>query len=453
MLFLLLLRPVYDVDIFWQLKLGELILANRGPVPAEPFAAAHLGEPLPPLAWLGQAAYARARLLGGWDAVRVFDAVVWVGGFAAVAAACRRTGTPPLAVLVAVGVGFMAALPCASLRPQSFAALGFGLLLALLRLDPPPARALLFAAPLLVLWQNLHPSVTVAAVALGSAAGVGWVRWAAGYRAPPWALTGLTALVAAALLATPAGWSVLAVSADNARMSLALGVNEWRPPWVPGNRSAGLTFAAAAAAAGWLLARHLRRIDWEELAPAVALFALTLTAHRFALFFGLALVPVLARCLSAGRGEPGRSPEPASGRVHPGRLLPFLVVPAALLVRPTHFHESLPLAGVAVLKDTGVVGTVYCHYSWGGPLIDAGYPDWVVAFDGRYYRYGPDEWGRYAAGVRGEVGLAELDRAYRPAAYFLRPGLDDVLIAELRADGGWREVHADRVCAAFVRSR
>jgi hypothetical protein len=146
-----------------------------------------------------------------------------------------------------------------------------------------------------------------------------------------------------------------------------------------------------------------------------------------------------------------------SGRVHPGRLLVGTLLLAcavalAALVRPTHFHESLPLAGVAALKQTGVTGTVYCHYAWGGPLIDAGYPGWAVAFDGRYYRYSPEEWQRYAAAVRGEVGPAELERAYRPAAYFLRPGADDKLIAALQQDGNWREVHADGNCVAFVRT-
>src|SRR3546814_5999997 len=46
MLLSLLLRRVWDVDIFWQLKLGELILARHGPVRTEPFSALHLGEPL-----------------------------------------------------------------------------------------------------------------------------------------------------------------------------------------------------------------------------------------------------------------------------------------------------------------------------------------------------------------------------------------------------------------------
>ena len=89
---------------------------------------------------------------------------------------------------------------------------------------------------------------------------------------------------------------------------------------------------------------------------------------------------------------------------------------------------------------------------WSHAIPRAGYPEWRVAFDGRYYRYTPEEWQRYTAVVRGEIGLAELDRVYHPAAYFLRPGADDKLIAALRADKGWREVHADRTCAAFVRS-
>jgi hypothetical protein len=467
MLFLLLLRPVHDVDIFWQLKLGELILANRGPVPTEPFAATHLGEPLPSLAWLGQAVYAQVRLLGGWTAVRVFDALIWVCGFWAIAAACRRSGAVPIAVLTAVGIGFMAAMPTASLRPQSFAALGFGLLLALLRLELSPARTLLFAIPLFVLWQNLHPSITVAVAALGAAAGVAWLRFFAKHRPAPWLLTALTGLAALATFATPAGFSIVGVSAYNTDKSREFRVPEWLPPWAPSNHEGALPLAAAVVIAAWLLARNRQRVNWEELAPAAALFVLTLMWNRFALFWGIAIVPVLARVLANPKPNPpppfperegGESPLSASGRglgVGFYLLAPALVAVAvalALFVRPTRFHESLPLAGVAKLRETRVAGTIYCYFAWGGPLIDAGYPEWVVAFDGRYYRYTPEEWEQYAGTVRGDIGLAELQRVYHPAAYFLRPGADDKLIAALRADVGWREVFADRTCAAFVRS-
>lgn len=458
MLFLLLLRPVYDVDIFWQCKLGELILASRGLILTEPFAATHLGEPLPSLAWLGQTVYAQVRLFGGWPALRNFDALVWVGGFVAIALACRRSGSPPLAVVVALGIGFMAAMPCASLRPQSFAAFSFGLLLALVRRNLPPMQTVLLATPLLVLWQNLHPSVSVAAIALAASVGAGWVRYLVGLRSAPWQLTALMLLAAAAVFATPDGFSILEVSAYNARASIALNVNEWLPPWAPANRSAGLTFAVAVGITSWLVIRYRQRVVWEELAPSVVLLGLTLTAHRFALFWGLTVVPVVARVLTDPERQ--RWCESQSIADAPSPPVTWLSLPVlftlsitvAALIRPTHFHESLPLDGVVALKRTGVTGTVYCHYAWGGPLIDLGYPNWTVAFDGRFYRYSPEEWQRYAASVRGEIGPAELEAVYQPSAYFLRPGADDRLIAALRRDGNWREVHADRNCVAIIRA-
>jgi hypothetical protein len=87
-------------------------------------------------------------------------------------------------------------------------------------------------------------------------------------------------------------------------------------------------------------------------------------------------------------------------------------------------------------------------------LIDAGYPDWAVAYDGRYYRYTSEEWRRYSQTMRGQVGLKELDHIYHPAAYLLMPGRNDALITALRAaSGAWREIYADSTCVVFVRGK
>ena len=268
----------------------------------------------------------------------------------------------PIAVLTAVGIGFMAAMPTASLRPQSFAALGFGLLLALLRVELSPFRTLLLAIPLFVVWQNLHPSITVAVAALGAASGVAWLRFFAKHRPAPWLLTALTALAALATFATPTGFSIVGVSAYNAEKSREFRVKEWLPPWVPSNHEGALPLAAAVVIAAWLLTRNRERVNWEELAPAAALFVLTLMWNRFALFWGIAIVPVLARVLaepelaSGERERPERTPTPvAHAPRSPVRwlLAPALVAVAialALFIRPTRFHESLPLVGVAKLR-------------------------------------------------------------------------------------------------------
>lgn len=451
MLFIVLLRPIWDVDIFWQLRLGELILNRGGPFPSEPFSASHLGQPLAPVAWLGQAVFAEVRRLFGWTGLQIFDAFIWLGGFWTAAAACRRRGASALAVTFALAFALTLALPTASIRPQSFAALGLGLLLMLVRLDLSPVRTLLLALPLFVLWQNLHPSVSVAAIVLATIAGVAWLKRFTGRRAAsPWLLSALTVLAGASVFATPAGVSILQISADNARTSVVMGVSEWLPMWAPINRGLAVPFCVTALAAGWLLLRTRHRVDWEELAPALALFVMTLTAYRFVLFWSIALVPLLAQALSDDAEPVRRASWSARLSVCAGLVA---AIGLALQANPTHVRETIPLAGIKKLRETGVKGTIYNYFAWGGPLIDAGFPDWVVAYDGRYYRYSSAEWRRYYLTTRGEIGPTELDHIYHPAAYLLKPGFDEALIVALQAaPATWRQIYADPTCVVFVRN-
>ena len=449
LLVMLLLRPISDFDIFWQLTLGEAILAARHPIATEPFAAAHLGEPLAAVAWLGQALMAGVRLAWGWTGLRVFDAVVWLGGFLAAGEAARRRGADPLAVALALGLGFALALPAASIRPQSFAGLGFGLLLLLLHTPGSLPRKAIGGAILLVAWQNLHPSVSVAAVVLGATAAAGWI----GARLRWWSfdprLTGTLAIIAGlAMFATPDGLSIVRISAENARASVAYGASEWYPVWSAVNRAflpGFIGIALIALAAGW---RGRARIGPLEVIPALILLVLTAGAVRFAFFLGIALIPPLALALMPGGGR--RKASPALLLATAAALAASALL--ATTIRPTRFAEEIPRRCLAALKATGVGGTVYAHAAWGGPVIEAGFPRWRVAFDGRYYRYSTAEWARYRAAAAGEVGLDGLDRKYHPTAYLLRPGRDDGLIARLRASpANWRALGALPACAAFIR--
>jgi hypothetical protein len=445
LLAILLARPVWDVDIFWQLKLGELILAHGGPLAREPFAATHLGQPMPAFAWLGQAVMAAVRRLGGWDALRVFDALCWLGGFLAIAAACRRRSGSAAGVLLALAIAFVAALPAASLRPQSFAALCFGALLAVLRLDLRRWQASVLIVPLLLIWQNLHPSVGVAIVALGAHAGLGWwQRFRRGAPAP-WELSLLTLIAGAAMFATPDGADLFAWSARNAARSAAMGVSEWLPLWDAINRFEAVPVLLVAVVVCWTLLRGVRRTEPGELATAIALFAMTVVAYRFVLFWALALIPVVARAV----------PPPPVERRTPAWLpaIALIVVAVVLpLARPTRFAAEIPLGAIERLRASGIEGTIFAHFPWGGPLIDSGYPRWRVAYDGRYYRYTSEEWRRYRGMTTEARGLDEIERIYRPAAFVLSPDGNAGLIAALRADRTrWQELSADRLSAVFVR--
>jgi hypothetical protein len=448
MLCALLLRSVWDVDIFWQLKLGELILAAGKPIVREPFAATHLGEPLPAIAWLGQAGFAAVRQAFGWTGLRLFDALCWCGGFWLLAAACRRRGASAGSLALALALGFIAALPAASIRPQSYAALCFGGLLALLKLELRVWQTVLAGLVLLVVWQNLHPSASIAAVALAAHAFGGWLAWWREHERPrPWAATILAPLAVACLFATPDGLNVLATSARNAQASVAVGASEWLPLWIPDNYTNAvpvIVVALLALRSAWRSAQRSERVNWPDLMVMLALLAMTVTAYRFVLFWAIATVPVVAAGSSAVRKR---------GEVSAVTTLGALIVAAVAtpLVWPTHFSSNLPLAAVARLRETQARGTVFTEPEFAGVLIDAGYPRWHVSYDGRYYRYTDEEWARYGDVLAGNFRLRRIERMYRPAAFVLRPSHSTALCDELnRPNSGWQRIWSDEGAAVWI---
>lgn len=450
MLLALLLRRVWDVDIFWQLKLGELILARHGPIRTEPFAALHLGEPLSSISWLGQAVMAEVRLLGGWGLLRVFDALCWLGGFWAPAAACHKRGAPLRAVMLALALAFFAALPTASIRPQSFAVLCFGLLLALQHLKLRPLATIALGGALLVLWQNLHPSVSVGIVAMTALAVPGWLHRLRGRTAAvPWMPTVLALIGCAAVFATPDGASVLEVSARNAEASMAIGASEWLPLWIPANHVNAIPIVGVALLAARLVLRHRKRFDAGELAVALVLLVMTLTAYRFVLFWAVSMVPVIARA-AASPQAPGEREFLPRGAI----VVPVLLV-AALgpLLLPTRFVPSIPLAAIDRLKREHLHGTVYGDFPFGGAIIDGGYPAWRVAYDGRYYRYSSDEW-KYNGGIEnGYVPLVDIVRKWRPVAFVLNASHNAPIAGELARSRNWQRIYTRDGMVVYVRRR
>lgn len=439
-------RPVWDVDIFWQLKLGELILARHGPVPFEPFAATHLHDPLPAFAWAGQAALAQVRLWGGWDLLRLVNGLCWAGAFWLAAAAARARGASREMAAVALAAALLIAVPGASIRPQSLAMLAFALVLWLSGRGGPLWRRAGLIGVVLVAWQNAHPSAPVALAWFGTAAAVGWLGWLRGRAGMPGEATLLAGLAAVALVLTPDGFGYFRTAAANTAISQAFRVTEWLPLWAPENAVAAVSVGIAAIVTGVLLRRAGRMPDWGIVAPWLVLLALTVFSARLAMFWAIALIPVLGPVLP-------RITAPAT----PRWLAPALValaIPVVLMLRPTSFRETIPVAQLEALHSTGLRGTVFAHFPWGGAVIDRGYPRWRVAFDGRYYRYPLAEWNRYLAATAGEPALARLTATYHPVAWVLSPEWTPRLIAELRADRThWRQFSADRTAVIFVPAR
>ncbi|QEL20024.1 hypothetical protein [Limnoglobus roseus] len=449
MLLVQLGRTIHDVDIFWQLKLGELTLTNGLPK-TEPFLAGKEHDPLTAVAWLAQVVYAATKQVGGWTLLWLVDALVWFGGFAVVATACGRNARNVWPATVGLWVGWLAAVPSASVRPQSFAALAFGLLVVLMRSNLGVRCTAILGGTLFVAWQNLHPSVAVGGgVVFATVLAEAVMFWRSRRPTFPWRLVVLLPLAGLSTLATPAGFDIYRISAVNADVSRYLDVAEWLPlTWEP--LQYGRPFAWGALFATIVsIAIRGRNLRAGTLAVFLTLTAAMLLSHRFVLFWGIAVIPVWVELLSPASDLP---PEQGRSRWRRPFAVLFVIVGIGYPTcsHPVPFANYYPFAGLCALRESGVRGTVYTSYCWGGLVSEAGYPNWRVTRDGRYYLFSRREWDEYFAEVSDATSLGPILAKHQPAAFFLRPSFEDRLISLLAADPHWRELYADDNCVVYV---
>lgn len=436
-------RPIWDVDIFWQLRLGELTL-DSGLPHYEPFLAGKECEPYTPVAWLGQVIYALVRRIGGWHLLHVVDAAIWFGGLLIVARYFARRVNNDWPALTALWIGWYAAIPFASLRPQSWALLAFGLLIVLVHCAWSSRAKLLAGAVLLILWQNLHPSVIFGVGYLGAAVVGSWVARSA--RIETMTLIALLLVSVMAMFLTPAGTDIIRVSNYNTEISRDRGITEWFPMWHFGGFDWGRDHAwTGFALAVTLLGVCFFRRRWPAPVDILAFAGLTLATlliHRFVIFWALTVIPVGVAALTFPSTAEARSRWRA-----PMIGLVIFGVAVMAVACPPRFIDYFCFPARDALKSSRFRGTIYCNYFWGGVLIDAGYPEWKVTHDGRYYLFRHDDWRLYDATEAGQVPLDQVLARWQPDAFFLRKPHDNGMVAQLRDK--WLILHEDATSIVF----
>jgi hypothetical protein len=464
LVFILQLRPIDDVDLFWQIRLGQLTLERGQLVTADPFTYTHQGEPQPAIYWLAQLGCAGLHELGSWPLLRLINALLLAAAFILPALSSQtQAGDKAEAlssIIAAVVLCFLAGLSNSSVRPQSIALLGFAILLAVTRSHWSIGRKLLVLVPTLLLWQNCHPSTSLGVLVVGALAATNLVRWLRDRNQSfLWQNWVILLVVALSQFATPMSTDVLRVSRLNLEIARDwLAVTEWLPPWDPSVRGAMLPFWVALGVCSLLALRLWRSIRLEDACLFLLLTALTFTAARFALFWAVAMIPILVRWLEAVR--PPTLFHWPDGPVSWPVALPLLLLSLAgaavaprVLPRPV-IDPEIPLDGIRALRSKLTAGRIYNYREWGGPLILEGASDWRIAIDGRLYLFDDrTEWEEYEKAALGLVPVEELVRRHRPDAFFLRPTYHAELVSLLRAAPDWPELFADANCVVFVRNR
>ncbi len=455
--FVALVVPLPAVDLAYQVRTGDLILATGAIPSVDTFTFTVAGQPWTDQQWLAQVLLALGFRAGGWELLAVLRAVLVVGMTGLLLAAGVLRGASVRTASILALVAFLLAAPALALRPQLFAIAVFAGLIALVAGRHRYPRAFL-AAPLLVAaWANLHGSFVLAPVLLGYA----WLDDVA--RGQPWRRS-LAVLVvgSAATFINPFGPGAWAYAAGiGANPVIASRVSEWQ-------RTSPLTvtgalFYGSAVIAILLAWRGRRRLAWPDALLLVAMVGLGVWAVRGLAWWPAGALLVVAGALGKGPAEPidaSDGPERRPERARRGSalngvvamLLVGLMVAALPWWRPADpltGREGLlsyaPSGLAQALRTIATPGAqVLVPQSWGS-WFEWADPHAAYFVDARFELFPDDVWTDLSAVERGGSGADATLRRRGVGVLVLPPGGN-------LPGGGWTIVFRDDDGAILVRS-
>ena len=395
--------------------------------------------------WLAQLGYYGLYALGGLRLALLAKAAIVAGSFAAAVRLAGLRGGARRDVLYVGIVGAVAlGLSSSALRPQTLALPLFVALSWLLLEDARvPSTRVFWTIPVLVLWANLHGTVTLGVLLVWIAvAADAWSRRSLRARSIV-----LAVLAAAALFASPYAphlpgyYRTVLFNGEFAK---------YLPDWMPTALApATVAFYVLAFAAVFAISRAPRAFTPFEKAAIVVLLVLAVEATRgvtwFTLFALVALPSALREWplpqLPASRG---RAVVAASG----------LVIVVALVVAASQssswFSRDYPTAAAhTVGSAAGPNGNVFTN---------GAFSDWLllkapslrgrIAYDARFEVL-PD--GRLADAAAVSIGRYDAPSILRPFDVVVLHPEEHELAGELERKGGWRRIDAGTKVVVFRR--
>ena len=462
MLLALRLEPINDVDIFWQVRLGQLMIENWSLIVNDPFTFTHNGETVPTIGWLAQIIFALIFHIDAWRGVVLINAILYstafmLAGITAVYCSGFGSRLSLFSLSITMFFSLMSGLSNAMVRPQSFGLFCFAAVLYLVRCRPSGFWRLIILGLIALIWQNTHPSVAIGLVLVGSVATFQWIDILLhGDRKFPWFMTMATAILGLAQLATPMGWDIFQTSVANFQVARGwLEISEWMPPWHPSVWKAMIGFYFAFGFSLIMLIGLKFRITRSEWAIFLAMTVMALSAARFVVFWSIAMIPLWTRWMECLRGA-NRFNWPVGKTILPSGFLTIgligilatFSIPAAIK-EPLESWDFLDPC-MRALREAVPTGRIYNYREWGGPLILEGHPNWKVAIDGRLYMYSRQDWQNYNDAALGRIPITQLVSQYQPDALFLHPSFHKRLIALLEDSNIFTALYEDEFCVVFL---
>lgn len=439
--FCLAFFQVCDVDVFWQLKQGEVMLDTGAMVRSNIFSHTHPDYRWVNPEWLFQATLAAVFRLWGWAGVAALKLllVLLLAGTLHAVLIARRGGALLAASLTLASLSLMRFR--LTERPQLMSLLFFALcLLVVDRYRRAGSRAVWLLPGLFALWSNIHAELLLGllllfAVAVGE--GLNRLR----DRSLPGRTTGtLVAVACLCLLAAgvnPQGYRVLLFPFAHFALDKTVMVTEFMPAapaLVP-------LFWLFAALTGVVVGCSRSRRDWADILPVAGLALLGARYVREVPYLALVAAPMLQRLVPEFecKFKPSRATSwrgPAAAALAAGMFVWAMRFDALLQYRWGWGvnDRAFPVAATDFLEREQLPPHLYNSYNTGAYLLFRLSPRIAVFQDSRSGAY-PDEfmaelharadeldwsglWDRYRLNTA-LVAVQDVTRLFSPDAWAL----------------------------------
>jgi hypothetical protein len=459
-IFALAARNVTDPDLWWHLKTGQLIIAQKSIPHNDPFSYTRAGKPWIAHEWLTDVLLYELQHIAGWGGLIVAFALVIGGAFFAFYARC---GSNPYIAGVATLLAAFATRAIWGVRPQILSLLLISLWLLILERSEDRPRILWWTLPLMLLWVNLHAGFALGLVVYALFLAGEWIEGKIGndvqHRSIGFAAS-ILALDFAIVPLNPNGMKLFWYPIQTLRSAaMQKYIAEWASPNF--HRAEYWPFLlivlGTLAALSW---SHFS-VRFRDLLLLVASLFAALRSIRLIPLFVLIAVPLLSRQFCASLQE-------GSGMKRPRKDLPltmrkvlngtivlcmgvfvFLHTAAVIRRQPEIEKQMFPEAAVAYLQSHPQAGFIFNHYDWGGYLIWRLYPSLRVFIDGRADVYGEQLFREFADAYQFRHDWQSDLKRWSISTVLVTPG--SALATGLRQTPGWTVSYEDPQAVIFTR--
>jgi hypothetical protein len=451
-----------DPDLWWHLKVGQIIATSHSIPSTDRFSFTVQGHPWTAHEWLAQLSIWLSYAAGGPQALMAWLCVFASLIFILVYALCwMQSGDPFVSFLGALIAWFFATVGLA-VRPLILGHFFLVIEMLLLELGRNKDRRWLWCLPpLFAFWANCHGTYIFGMAVLFIYWICSWADWRQGLMVSDenWdkqarnMLGIILLLCGGALCCNPVGIRLLVYPFDtilrlHQQSSGYSAVAEWMPPALRDVR----TLVMLGIVTGVLLLTILRRSELRlrELLLVLMAFGMALQHARMMFLFGIIIAPVACRLLGPRLRKNRERPHPIANAAlilvclgGIGRGFPSL---ASL---QGQVRRGSPVDAVEYIRLAGLSGPMLNDYDFGGYLIWA-LPSEKVFIDGRADIY---DWAGIFAEYRRWVTLAE-----DPKAILDKYGIRFCILPKAAPMAqvipyltGWHKAYSDDLAVVFAR--